>query len=147
MPKLICHTHSSHDSYNGDCDYMVINMDPSKAKKILYWMDLIAGFKNSEDVYSIQIWTGHDGCYSSAALSKFEEIEAFEYEDFYPFPPADNSEFEQVEWESTDCHLMEITSCTVQWTCNPKHDTTLISSVISNRKEVETWAKGEFDAS
>lgn len=145
MPKLIGGTHSSNDNYNGDCDWAVIDMTEEKAGEILRWMDKAAAFKaENSQFYCFEFWWGFS-CYSAAALDDCNPPTFDDGDEFFLFPSAEQPTFEEKEWQSCECYLVQITDDTCQWNCLVKHDTTLISTPLVWRKQVEAWAKGEFD--
>lgn len=149
MPKYICSTHSSNDNYNGDCDWAVIEMNPAVATRLLAFMNKVAELKALDSqFYSIELWNYFD-VYSSSTLDSYDEDTYSNltngervWDNFIPCPFADDPE---LDTERTDCHLVTITTDTLEWSCHPKNDNTVITTAVVDRSEVEAWAKGEFN--
>lgn len=148
MPLFIVRTHSTNEYYNADCDWMLIEMTPAYAQRILTVMDTIVTLKQTlhDSVSQITLTYAPVECFKYHAFDDHYDVDDAN-PDGYTILPLTEDDLKDIEPEQLEFSTDVIVShdwC--EWTCAPKHSEITISSAHNmDRKDLEAWAKGEFD--
>lgn len=139
MTWLISETWTSGEGYNGDIDYILVNMTPELAKTLLGLMDMVAGLqKRDPRIACIQLW---DSSFWGIDASKLDEcgIEEPCSDTFDELDVTDGENAANCCEARTDCDTLNVRHDSVSWTCAPKHIDVKVWSRRLSRETVEKY--------
>ena len=143
MTWLIGRTYSSHD-YNGDVDYMLVNMTKDHATELLILMAKVRLLKKDVDnrVAYLTLWfpgfTALDACKLENRELVFDEEGAAC--NFVPVTAAVAKAAKDDCTSRTECDMVAVWDDHVLWKCYPKHTEGIhIESKPLHREELEKY--------
>jgi hypothetical protein len=143
--KYVSRTYSSDEDWNGDCDYLLIDITPQVAKRILEYMDEAARVREKIDsLYCLDIFD-----YSTQAFSYFEaggelldEISGFDGNDLTEVP--EGFEIPEDNYQRTECDSVEVQENSFKWKMFVKHTDVRISSPQLDKELLEKIVEKEL---
>lgn len=143
MTWLICSTYSSNENYNGDVDYILVNMTEEHAQKLLHLMDTVRDLKKTLDyrVANLQFWSAEFTGLDSAKIDVDESLELGADDQFVEISGESARAAECSCTPRTECDMLVVWEDHVLWKCYPKHaEGVHIESRAIYREDLEKYA-------
>jgi len=138
--KIISSTNSNNADYNGDMDYLVIEISSELAQNYLKFRDEIERFKEKygeHNVLCIEIWDGFDAFeYTDELDEVLDEI------DTYWFVP-DSFDVPDEHIQRTDLHTCRVYDNGLTFRCYERHGNTAVDSPRIRWEHIEQIAEGK----